>query len=114
MLRDEAYLLDMLIAARKAGQFAAGKTWEDFVGDEMLQIALIHMMIQIVGEAAANVSAATRARYPEIPWGAMVGMRNLLVHRYWDTDRLRVWHVVQNHLPALITVLEPLVPPEEP
>lgn len=105
MSRDDAYLLDMLIAARKTREFTAGRTWQAFSADEVLQTAVLHL-IQVTGEGAANVSPATRDQYAAIPWRSLVGMRNLLVHRYWDIDLAQIWEVVTVHLLPLIDALE--------
>ncbi|MCX5971922.1 MAG: DUF86 domain-containing protein [Coprothermobacterota bacterium] len=59
------------------------------------------------------MSAQTRTACPEIPWDAMIGMRNLMIHDYDDVDLQVVWRTVQQDLPALIARLEPLLPPEE-
>lgn len=62
--------------------------------------------IEIVGEAAARVGADTQGRYPQIPWADIVGMRNRLVHVYFDIDLDRVWDTVEQDLPPLIAALE--------
>ena len=53
-----------------------------------------------------------RERQPDIPWGEIVGMRNLLVHAYFDVDIGLVWQTVQEDLPPLIAQLETIVPPD--
>jgi uncharacterized protein with HEPN domain len=67
MLRDEAYLLDILIAARKALAFVEGMTWKTFTESELHQTAVMRPL-EIIGEAAAHVSEPTRQAHPEIPW----------------------------------------------
>ncbi len=69
--------------------------------------------IQDIGEAARRISPATQAAYPQIPWGAMIGMRNMLIHDYDDVDLETVWQTVQRDLQDLITLIEPLLPPKE-
>lgn len=68
--------------------------------------------MEIVGEAAARVSEDTKRAHPDIPWAEIVGMRNRLVHVYFDIDLQLVWATVRDDLPTLITLLEPLVPPD--
>jgi len=111
MWRDDAYLLDMLLAGRKALKFIAGATAETFRADEILQNAAMRQ-IQIIGEAARMVSAEFKQSHPEVPWTEIVGMRNRLVHEYFDIIPERVWEVLERHLPLLLTRLEPLVPPD--
>ena len=112
MRRDDgSLLLDMLDAARDAVAFADEISYAEFAGDRRNQLAILKS-VEIVGEAASRVSAETRAAYPTIRWREMVGMRNRLVHAYFDIDLRLVWDTVHEHLPPLIERLEPLVPPE--
>jgi uncharacterized protein with HEPN domain len=112
MWRDETYLLDMLLAARKVQRFTLGVSPAQFQRDDILQNAVLHQ-VQIVGEAARLVSPELRLAHPEIPWPAIVGMRHRLVHDYFRIIPERVWDVVVKDVPALILLLEPLVPPEK-
>lgn len=65
-MRDEAYLLDMLIAARKVISFAAHCTADSFHSEELVQNAVVRVL-QVFGEAAQRVSPAFKANHPEIP-----------------------------------------------
>jgi uncharacterized protein with HEPN domain len=112
MPRDDAYLLDILIAARKARSFLEGMTWEQFVESELHQMAVIRPL-EIIGEAARRISPETQEAYPEIPWAKMIGMRNRLIHEYFRVDLMTVWETVQDDLPPLIDLIEPLVPKED-
>ncbi len=112
MQRDEAYLLDILIAARKALRFLEGMSWEDFQQSELHQNAVMRPL-EIIGEAARRVSQQTRDAHPEIPWEEMIGMRNRLIHEYFRVNLKAVWDTVHNDLPSLIALIEPLVPPED-
>jgi uncharacterized protein with HEPN domain len=113
MERDPGYLLDMLLAAREARQLSGGLSWEQFQQSRLHQYALVKL-IENIGEAARCISDPTRAANPEIPWTDIVLMRNHLVHRYFRIDLTAVWDVLNNHLPTLMSQLEPLVPPEAP
>lgn len=108
---DAAYLLDMLVAARDAVDFAEGVSYAEFERDRQTQLSILKAL-EIVGEAAAHISEDTRKAYPAIPWTEIVGMRNRLVHVYFDIDLPLVWDTVRHDLPVLIARLEPLVPPE--
>lgn len=111
MRRDDAYLLDMLLAGRDAAEFAAGLTFPEFQRSKLHQNAVLKA-IETVGEAAARVSGETRVAHPDIPWNEIIGMRNRLVHAYFDINLRRVWTTVQQDIPRLIAMLEPLLPPE--
>lgn len=111
MWRDEALALDMLIAARKARVYLGETSIGDLEGDTLLQDAIVRQL-GILGEAAARISDEYRATYPNVPWRDIVGMRNRLVHDYWDTDVSKVWRTVTNDLPGLIDTLAALIPPK--
>ncbi|RMG64660.1 MAG: DUF86 domain-containing protein [Calditrichaeota bacterium] len=113
MWRDEAYLLDMLIAAREALEFSREVTWEDFRKSSLHQHA-IAKALENIGEAARKVSEETKAAHPEIPWRDIVALRHRIAHDYFHLDLVRIWQIVQEDVPALIKLLEPLIPPEEP
>ena len=101
----------MLGAAREAGSFATGRTRGDLDTDRQLVLALVKG-IEIVGEAATLITEATREQLPAIPWEEIIGMRNRLVHAYFSINLDIVWQTVQEDLPRLIALLDPLVPPE--
>ena len=102
---DRVYLRHMLDMARKAQTLVAGRSHADFEQDEVLRLALRHL-IQIVGEAANQVSQDYRMGTPEIPWGEIVGMRHRVVHDYLGVDEEMVWKTVVEDLPGLIPILE--------
>jgi uncharacterized protein with HEPN domain len=112
MWRDDAYLLDMLLAARKALEFTHGMSREQFLANEMAQQAVMRL-IQVIGEAARQISSGFKEAHPDIPWPGIVGMRHRLVHEYFRINAAEVWLVVDRDLPDLIPRLELLVPPDE-
>ena len=113
MPRDDAsYLLDMLLAARDAVHFATGLTYTQFKQSRLHQNAILKA-IEIIGEAAARISAETKLAHWDITWQAIIGMRNRFVHAYFELNPKRVWDTVQRDLPRLITLIESLIPPEE-
>lgn len=112
MRRDEAYLLDILIAAREACQFVSDVTWEQFEQSRLHQSAVIKAL-ETIGEAAARVSPEIRAANPGLPWVEMIGMRNRLIHDYFGVDVVKVWDTVQRDLPPLIIAIEILIPSGE-
>ena len=111
MWRDDAYILDMLLAARKIQRYCQGIAWNEFGLQEVLQDAVLRL-IQIIGEAAWKLSTEYREIHPEIPWQEIIGMRHRLVHEYFHIDLERVWDVVQKDIPVLSAQLNPLVPKE--
>lgn len=109
MRHDDSYLLDMLLAARKAAKFARGLGYERFIQSDLHQNA-IFKVLEIIGEAASRVSETTREAHPGIPWPNVVGLRNRIVHAYFEIDLDVIWNIVTDDVPALITELERIVP----
>lgn len=113
MWRDAVSLLDMLKAARKVVDYATGLDESTFMATARDQDAILRQLT-IVGEAAKRVSEEFRASHPEVPWRRVAGFRDVVVHDYFKVDLEEVWRIVQGDVPALIAVIEPLVPPENP
>ena len=104
MREDREKILDIREAIEQVEKHAVeGK--DAFDRDELIQIWMIHH-IQIIGEAARALSMDFRKNHPDWPWSQMIGMRNILVHRYFGVDRQAVWGVVQHDLPLLKTSVE--------
>lgn len=95
----------MLDAANEAEAFAAGRSRADLDTDRMLALSIVKS-IEIIGEAAANVSDDGRAEHPRIPWLDIADMRNRLVHGYYDIDLDIVWDTVIDELPPLCEQLK--------
>jgi uncharacterized protein with HEPN domain len=82
MPKDELiYIGHMLDMAKKAIEALKGKTRQQYDQDELLRLALAHL-VQTIGEAAAHVSEAFQTKYPAIPWKKIIGMRHKVVHDY--------------------------------
>ena len=109
---DEDFLLDMLLAARHVSVYVQGLTYAQFSQDHARQDAVAYR-VQVIGEAASNVSSGFKAAHPEIPWQRITGMRHRIVHDYRELRRDLLWSTAKDDVPGLIALLEPLVPPEE-
>lgn len=106
--RDErVYVADMLMAARTVLRYMNARTRADLDDDSMLRDAVVRQL-EVLGEAAAQVSEKTRLRSPLVPWRGIIGMRNVLIHAYHRVDHDAVWTAVQSELPALLPALEQL------
>ena len=108
---DVIRLRHMAEAAEAALRFCRGRSRADVESDDMLRFALTRA-VEIIGEAANKVSAEARAQMSGIAWPAIVGMRNRLVHAYFDIDLDILWVTVCHDLPALVTQLQVLRLPE--
>ena len=111
MWRDDAYLLDMLIAAKEARQFSKDLSWEEFRISSLHQHAIAKAP-ENIGEAARNISGEMKIAHPEIPWDRIIALRHRIAHAYFHLDPVRIWQIVQEDVPALIEMVEPLTPPE--
>ncbi len=106
--RDERlFLTDIRDAIEKVLRYTAGGR-EPFFDDSMRQDAVVRN-IEIMGEAAKNISDATRNAHPEIPWRDVSDMRNKVIHDYSRVDLDVVWDVVETDLPALRRQIEALL-----
>ena len=111
MQRDDALLVDMLVYADEAIQFASSLTFEEFEASRLHQLAIIKA-VETIGEAASQISDATQAGLADIPWPEIIGMRNRLVHGYGAIRLEVVWRTVREDVPAMANQLRPLVPKE--
>ena len=101
---DVIRIRHLLDAAETAARFVDGRTRTDLDVDQMLTLALVKL-VEIIGEAAKQISSATRDQHPTVPWSAAARMRDRLVHHYFDIDLDVLWATVRDDLPALTTAL---------
>ena len=115
MSKDNAYLADILRAAKAIRQFVAGVTKEQFLANEEKYEA-VNRKFEIIGEASRHLSPEMRQQFPDVPWRLITAMRNILIHDYDDVDLNVVWHTAQDDLPPLIAQMETYLeghPPED-
>jgi len=98
----------MLESAREAIEYANSRTRQDLDSDRPLAHSLVRCL-EIIGEAAGKVSAKGRDEYPKIQWDDMIGMRNRLIHAYFDINLNIVWQTVKQELPKLVDELAEIV-----
>jgi uncharacterized protein with HEPN domain len=101
---DDVRLGHLVEAAEKAVGYVHGRDRSDLDDDEILRLALTKL-VEIVGEAAKQVSEPTRSANPEMPWSAAARMRDRLVHHYFDINLDVLWLTVTVDLPALLKVV---------
>ena len=98
--KDRERLEHMLMAIDRILRYTKGKTFQDLVEDDMMYYAVVKN-IEIIGEAANMLTIDFQASHPETPWKMVKGMRNYIVHEYFQIDNLVVWDVVTNELATL-------------
>jgi len=101
-------LLDMRDYALAAQQLVEGHNLDDLQHDQILRLAL-ERVIEIIGEAANRLPPDFRAKYEQIEWIKIIGMRNVLAHGYDAIDNEVLWETVEIHIPRLLTQLEELL-----
>ncbi len=114
--RDPVCILDMLNAARGVLRSLRGVSLASYQSDQDLRHA-VERKIEILGEAARRVSDGLREKHPDIPWRAIIGQRNILIHGYDQVDDERVWNLADRHIapliPRLMAILNDLGFPDE-
>lgn len=105
-------MLHMRDFAREALEMAAGRTEEDLLRNAMLRYALTHL-VELVGEAAAQVPRETQSLYPQIPWPKVTGMRNRLIHGYDEVKSAIILDTIFSNLPGLVRELDQILGPAE-
>lgn len=99
-LRDRERLEHILAAIDRVMRYTKGKTMADLVADDMMYYAVVKN-IEIMGEAANLLTPQFTTEHPETPWKMVRGMRNYIVHEYFQIDSAVVWDVVSNNLSEL-------------
>lgn len=99
MRDDRERLLDIQEAIERIEKYAV-RGREAFEQDELIQTWVLHHL-QIIGEAVRALSTELTLKNSEVAWSKIVGMRNILVHNYFNIDATIVWAVIENDLPVL-------------
>lgn len=110
---DAALLWDRLRYALRVREMTDGKSFEGYLGEDILRYA-VERCVSIIGEAASKVSEEFRVAHPEIEWRAIIAQRHRLVHEYGGVRHDLIWAVATEHIPELIRLMEPLMPPPPP
>lgn len=110
MSRDyRLYLEDILEAAEKIDYYVQGITFQQLVADDMRLDAVLRNL-EVIGEATKNLPPELREKYPAIDWRKVAGLRDVVIHTYFNINHNIIWDIVQNKLPPLrryvATILE--------
>ena len=107
MKDDRVYLQHIRDALQDIAEYC-GSDHRAFLDDRMRQDATLRKL-EIIGQAAKNLSEETKSRRPEIPWRQIAGMRDKVIHDYFGVNLEIVWAVVQKDLPTLRVAVEVLL-----
>jgi len=108
MRADKDYIKDVLDAIKKIEEFIDGMDYNEFLEDVKTQYAVVRAL-EIIGEAVKNISDKLKKKYPEIPWKAIAGMGDKLIHAYFGVDWEVVWLTVKKDIPKIKPVFEKLL-----
>jgi len=105
---DRVRVHHILDAAKEAIEFLKDKSRKDLDADRKLSLALVRLL-EVIGEAARGISPEFREKHSKIPWKQMMGMRNRLIHGYYDINLDIIWETVTKDLPPLVSQLEKIL-----
>lgn len=83
-------------------------TYKKFVNDELYFDAVLRNL-EIIGEAAKNISEETRQKYPQIKWRKIAGFRDVIAHGYFGVNDETVWDIVENEVPVLLNMVNAIL-----
>ena len=107
MSRDKEAVFDIIESVKKIMSYTVQISLTEFRASDEKQDAVLRRIL-VIGEATKRLSPEFRQCYSQIPWRDIAGMRDILVHDYNRIDIERIWDVVQNDLPDLMTFLNSL------
>ena len=97
---DTVYLHHILDAIGVIESYTKGMTENEFLSNSMAHDAVVRQM-EIIGEAARNISDEYQRKHPKLPWAKMIGIRNKIIHEYFNINYAIVWDTVKDDLPVL-------------
>ncbi len=102
MSRDyRLFLEDILNCGLSIQRYAAGLDFDQFVSNRMAYDAILRN-VELIGEAAKNVPPDIRARYPEVEWREIAGLRDVVAHEYFGLQDETLWDIVSHEVPVLV------------
>lgn len=102
---DTIYLRHIIDAFMQIEHYMDGVSREEFFSNKLLQDGAIRQL-EVMGEAARNLSDDFRNEYSQIPWRQMIGLRNRMTHAYFNINLQIIWEIVRGDLPDLKRKME--------
>ena len=102
------YLVDIIEAMDKIARYTANLSLKEFSNNELVVDAVVRNF-EIIGEAAKNIPEDIRKKYPQVPWKEMVGMRNIVIHEYFEVDFDTLWKTASESIPRIKPFIETIL-----
>jgi len=106
------YLEDMLNSMMKIKEYIKDLDFNEFKKNSLVSDAVIRNF-EVLGESSKNIPIEVKAKYPDVPWNKMYGLRNLISHAYFGIDYEILWEISKNHLPANLLDIEEIIKKEK-
>jgi uncharacterized protein with HEPN domain len=110
-IRD--YLQDILEAITDIENFVASMTYQEFIKDKKKTLNTVIRSIEIIGEASKQLPNHLKAKYPELPWKEITGMRDKLIHAYFGMDTETIWETIKHNIPELKKTIQKIKKDQE-
>ncbi|MBI5742388.1 MAG: DUF86 domain-containing protein [Candidatus Niyogibacteria bacterium] len=101
------YIDDINNSIAKIEEYTDRLTADEFVADQKTIDAVVRNL-SIIGEAVNNIPEEIKEQYAEVPWNAVIGMRNKIIHEYFGVDEDILWKTIKEDLPAFRDQIERL------
>jgi len=102
------YLEDILKALESIQDYVKNMDFDSFKVDKKT-IRATEREFEIIGESVKKLPDSLTSQYPDIPWRAIAGMRDRLIHHYWDTDKEIVWKTIHESIPEIERVIVKII-----
>jgi uncharacterized protein with HEPN domain len=101
-------LQDIVSCSVNIQSFIEGMTLDSFMNDPKT-IRAVAFELSTIGEAVRTIPNEVQLRYPEVPWGKMLGIRNVLIHEYYRLDEEILWETCINDISPIIFQLNEII-----